>query len=140
MLRCATWVSVAYLSSDYQRSMSHSCTQLRTDEDICSTWDVSAGAGLSLGNNIAVGCPMRAVASKSRQQRVRSCTDVKKKLKVAIYIIRQLQGADRILRADVHPVELCERGSKTVLRGSGYRCSAINCRKVQHAQRHHSYI
>ena len=45
---------------------------------------------------------------------------LQRELYVSIYIPRQVQGTDRILRANVHPDELCGRGSKTVLRGSRY--------------------
>ena len=90
-------------------------------------------------NNVAVGCLMRAVASKSHQ-RARRCTDSQRELKVVVYIIRQLQGADRILRADVHPGQLCWRGSKTALRGLRYSWLAINSCNMKRAQRHYSYI
>ena len=51
-----------------------------------------------------------------------------------MHIPRQSQSADRTLRADVHPGEVCERGSKTELRGSRYSYSAINSRNMKRTQ------
>ena len=102
--------------------------------------DVTACDGMSLGEQrsgeLSDVCSRIQVAPARAKLHRR----LQLELYVAIYILRQVQGADRILRADVHPGELCWRGSKTALRGSRYSWLATNSCNMIRAQRHYSYI
>ena len=101
--------------------MSDSCTYLHTDEDVCSTWDVTACDGVSLGEQRSYGLSDACGHIQVARARAKLHRRLQRELQVAICIPRPVQGTDRILRADVHPVELCGRGSRTALRGSCYR-------------------
>ena len=87
---------------------------------ICATWDVTACDGVLLGEQRSGGQFDACGHIQVAPARAKLHRRLQRELQVTVYIPRQSQGVDITLRADMHPRELCGRGSKTALRASRF--------------------